>query len=159
LTNQVGMANAGRDFQNASLYRQSLLNYRNMMTAKDKEIADNGVAKNQQVEELKAGWRSSGIEISGRTLGSAGPPLWGSSSAGAGTNINGGGFKGLISRLDPLGATGFTAGAALQHYGNYLGWQLRQEAVNEGAQGRENNIRNYYSDMYKNLRAYTTEMY
>jgi hypothetical protein len=162
LTNQVGMANAGRDFQNASLYRQSLLNSRNMMAASDKEIADIGVARNQQVEELKAGWRSSGIEISGRTFGSAGPPLWGSQSAGAETSVNSGGFiggiKNMVSRIDPVGAAGFTTGAVLQHYGNYLGWQLRQEAVNKGAQGRENNTRNYYSDMNKNMRAYTTEM-
>jgi hypothetical protein len=138
LANQVGMANAGRDFQNMALYRQSLLNYRNMMTARDKEIADNGVAKSQQVEELKAGWRSSGIEISGRTLSSGAPPLRASSSAGA---------------------VGSTTGVTLQHYGNYLGWQLREEAVNKGAQGRENNIRDYYSDMNKNLRAYGVEMY
>jgi hypothetical protein len=158
LANQSGMANAGRDFQNMSLYRQSLLNYRNMMTAREKEIADNSVAKNQQVDELKAGWRSNGIEISGRSLSGAAPPLWGPSNKSAGANTIGGAIKGPVSRIDPIGAAGFTAGSALQHYGNYLGWQLREEAVNNGAQGRENNISNYYSDMNKNLRAYSNEM-
>jgi hypothetical protein len=162
LANQVGMANAGRDFQNMALYRQSLLNSRNMMSAREKEIADIGVAKNQQGEELKAGWVSSGIEISGRSLSGGAPHVWNSSGKSDGKNTSGEAItdriKGTISRIDPMGAIGFTAGSTLQHYGNYLGWQLREDALNKGAQGRENNARDYYGDMNKNLRAYSSEM-
>lgn len=163
LIREAGMANAGRAFQNSALYQQSMLNWRNLMTAKEKEIADNGVAKNQQLEELKAGWRSSGLELNGRALSGATPPLWGPSNNSDRTNVNSGGvkegFKGGVARINPLGAAGFSAGVVMQNYGNYLGWQLREEAVNRATQGRENNIRDYYSDMNKNLRAYTSEMY
>ena len=47
----------------------------------------------------------------------------------------------------------------MQTYGNWLGWQLREEAVQAGVNGRNENIWGYYSDMQKNLRAYTRDMY
>lgn len=161
LISQVGLANAGRDFQNAALHKQNMLTWRNMLTGREKEIADNDVGLTQQLAELKAGWRSSGIENNGRALSGATPPLF-DPFGGRGTNpANGspGGGKGFVSRMDPLGATGFTAGVAMQTYGNWLGWQLRGEAVQAGVNGRNENIWGYYSDMQTNLRAYTRDMY
>jgi hypothetical protein len=117
LSNQVGIANAGRDFQNASLNIQYLQNYRNWMAARSKENADIRVAGNQQLAEQKYGAIGSAFDITGRTLSGSGP-----------------GF----------GLTEFGVGQAMQHFSNIYSWQMRGDALIEATRGRNENLDNYY---------------
>ncbi|HZF37959.1 MAG TPA: hypothetical protein VE715_03980 [Blastocatellia bacterium] len=70
--NQVGMANAGRDFQNMSAFRQYQYNYRNWMAARSKENQDIRVTGKQQLAELKAGALGAEFDITGGALSGAG---------------------------------------------------------------------------------------
>jgi hypothetical protein len=71
--NQVGMANAVRDVQNMSAFRQYQYNYRNMMAARAKENNDIRVAGRQQIAEQKAGAIGAEFDITGRALSGSGP--------------------------------------------------------------------------------------
>jgi hypothetical protein len=73
LANQVGMANATRDFQNNSAFIQYQHNYRNMMAARSKENQDIRVAGHQQLAEQKYGAIGSAIETTGKGIGALGP--------------------------------------------------------------------------------------
>lgn len=71
LANQVGMANAGRDFQNKSAFIQYQYNYRNMMAARSKENQDIRVTGQQQLAEQKYGAIGSAFETTGKGIGSS----------------------------------------------------------------------------------------
>jgi hypothetical protein len=73
LANQLGMANASRDFQNQSAFIQYQYNYRNMMAARSKENQDIRVTGQQQLAEQKYGAIGSAFDSTGRGIGALGP--------------------------------------------------------------------------------------
>jgi hypothetical protein len=75
LANQVGMANAGRDFQNKSAFNQYQYNYRNMMAARSKENQDIRIAGQQQLAEQKYGAIGSAFDTTSRGISGLGLPM------------------------------------------------------------------------------------
>ncbi len=131
---QIGLAKAGRDFQNNAAYQQYMHTYRTMMAGRTKENNDNRVAGHQQREMQKWGAISEALTIGGRNMSPFGM---------GGNKIGDGAFIGLT----------------IQHGGNFIRWLGQGQAVIKGAGGRTKNIEEYYNDLNKSWGTYTKNMY
>lgn len=70
---QIYLANAGRDFQNSSVYAQNIQNYSTMMAGRTKENNENRISGKQQLDTLSGGAIGDAFGIGGGAIGRLGP--------------------------------------------------------------------------------------